>query len=86
MRLRPERGETLRNALARTLRDAIRDGALRTGVRLPSSRALAVQLGVSRGVASDAYGQLEAQGFLDRAGARGARGRRGRRGRLAAAP
>jgi GntR family transcriptional regulator/MocR family aminotransferase len=59
------RGETLRAALERALRDAIRDGALRPGVRLPSSRALAQQLGVSRGVASDAYAQLEAQGFLE---------------------
>jgi GntR family transcriptional regulator/MocR family aminotransferase len=57
-------GETLRAALERTLRQAILDGALRDGVRLPSSRALAAELGVSRGVASDAYGQLQAQGFL----------------------
>ena len=57
-------GETLRAALERTLREAIRAGALREGVRLPSSRALAQTLGVSRGVVSDAYGQLEAQGFL----------------------
>jgi len=57
-------GETLRAALERTLREAIRAGALREGVRLPSSRALAQALEVSRGVVSDAYGQLEAQGFL----------------------
>jgi GntR family transcriptional regulator/MocR family aminotransferase len=57
-------GETLRAALERTLRQAIRAGALREGVRLPSSRALAQGLEVSRGVVSDAYGQLEAQGFL----------------------
>jgi GntR family transcriptional regulator/MocR family aminotransferase len=62
--LEPAYGETLRSALARTLREAILDGALREGVRLPSSRTLAAQLGVSRGVASDAYQQLEAQGFL----------------------
>lgn len=63
--LEPRRpGETLRAALARTLRNAILTGALRDGVRLPSSRALAIQLGISRGVASDAYAQLEAQGFL----------------------
>ena len=57
-------GETLRAGVERTLRDAIRAGALREGVRLPSSRALAQELGVSRGVVTDAYGQLEAQGFL----------------------
>ena len=39
--LEPAPGETLRAALERTLRDAIRAGALREGVRLPSSRALA---------------------------------------------
>jgi GntR family transcriptional regulator/MocR family aminotransferase len=60
----PNGGETLRAALARTLREAIQDGALREGARLPSSRGLAAQLGVSRGVASDAYGQLETQGLL----------------------
>ena len=58
------RGETLRAALERTLREAIVAGALREGVRLPASRVLAEALGVSRGVVSDAYGQLEAQGFL----------------------
>jgi GntR family transcriptional regulator / MocR family aminotransferase len=62
--LTPAPGETLRAALARTLRNAIHEGALRGGTQLPSSRALAAQLGVSRGVASDAYEQLEAQGFL----------------------
>ena len=57
-------GETLRVGLERSLRDAIGSGALRPGVRLPSSRSLAVQVGVSRGVTSDAYEQLAAQGFL----------------------
>ena len=64
LRLERARGETLRSALERTLRDGIAEGALRAGTRLPSSRALAAQLGVSRGVASDAYAQLEAQGYL----------------------
>ncbi|HZN88305.1 MAG TPA: PLP-dependent aminotransferase family protein [Thermoleophilaceae bacterium] len=64
LRLERTRGETLRSALERTLRDGIAEGALRAGTRLPSSRALAAQLGVSRGVASDAYAQLEAQGYL----------------------
>jgi GntR family transcriptional regulator/MocR family aminotransferase len=64
LRLSPSRGETLRSALERTLKDAIRSGALRAGVALPASRVLAAQLGVSRGVVTDAYAQLEAQGFL----------------------
>jgi GntR family transcriptional regulator/MocR family aminotransferase len=62
--LEPRAGETLRACLERTLRDAIREGSLRAGVELPASRRLATQLGVSRGVASDAYAELEAQGYL----------------------
>lgn len=62
--LEPHPGETLRGALARELRQAIAEGSLRQGTRLPSSRRLAAQLGVSRGVTSDAYRQLDAQGFL----------------------
>ena len=62
--LEPGTGETLRTTLRRALRDAIRSGALRAGVRLPASRVLARQLGVSRGVVTDAYAQLEAEGFV----------------------
>lgn len=64
LRLEHGDGETLRAALERALREAVRDGALRAGARLPSSRQLAQQVGVSRGVASDVYAQLEAQGFV----------------------
>ncbi len=64
LRLEPQPGETLRGALERTLREAILSGALREGVKLPASRALAAAFGVSRGVVTDAYEQLEAQGFL----------------------
>jgi GntR family transcriptional regulator / MocR family aminotransferase len=64
LRLEPAPGETLRAALERTLREAIAAGSLREGVQLPASRVLARTLGVSRGVVTDAYGQLEAQGLL----------------------
>jgi GntR family transcriptional regulator / MocR family aminotransferase len=64
IRLERRPQETLRGALERELRGAILDGSLRAGARLPSSRVLARTIGVSRGVASDAYGQLEAQGFI----------------------
>jgi GntR family transcriptional regulator/MocR family aminotransferase len=64
LRLERAPGETLRAALERTLRAAIREGSLRAGSRLPSSRLLAAHVGVSRGVASDVYAQLEAQGFV----------------------
>lgn len=57
-------GETRRACLERTVREAIVGGALRAGTTLPSSRALALQLGLSRGVVVEAYAQLAAQGFL----------------------
>jgi GntR family transcriptional regulator/MocR family aminotransferase len=46
------------------LRDSIRAGRLRPGVRLPSSRALAAELGVSRRLVVEAYEQLAAEGYL----------------------
>ncbi|MFC4911118.1 PLP-dependent aminotransferase family protein [Actinomadura gamaensis] len=50
--------------LAAGCRDAIRAGRLVAGTRLPSSRDLARDLGVSRGVVVTAYEQLIAEGFL----------------------
>jgi GntR family transcriptional regulator / MocR family aminotransferase len=46
------------------LREAVRAGRLAAGERLPSSRALATELGVSRGVVVEAYDQLAAEGYL----------------------
>jgi GntR family transcriptional regulator/MocR family aminotransferase len=56
--------------LADGLRDATAGGVLRAGDRLPSTRALAATLGVSRTVTAAAYDQLAAEGWL--AGRRGA--------------
>ncbi|MFI6521375.1 PLP-dependent aminotransferase family protein [Spirillospora sp. NPDC050679] len=47
------------------LRAAMRDGRLVAGERLPSSRALAGTLGVSRTVVTEAYEQLYAEGWLE---------------------
>lgn len=55
---------TLQDQLSEQLRAAIRRGALRSGAALPSTRALAVDLGVSRGVVVEAYAQLAAEGYL----------------------
>jgi GntR family transcriptional regulator/MocR family aminotransferase len=41
------------------------EGVLTPGARLPSSRALAADLGVSRTVVTEAYQQLYAEGWLD---------------------
>jgi GntR family transcriptional regulator/MocR family aminotransferase len=46
------------------LRRAVRSGVLRPGARVPSTRDLARQLGVSRRVVVDAYAQLAAEGYL----------------------
>jgi GntR family transcriptional regulator / MocR family aminotransferase len=46
------------------LRSAIRSGRLAAGTRLPSSRALAADLDVTRGVVVDAYEQLAAEGYV----------------------
>jgi len=46
------------------LRESIRAGRLRPGVRLPSSRALGTELGVSRRLVVEAYEQLGAEGYL----------------------
>jgi GntR family transcriptional regulator/MocR family aminotransferase len=54
----------LRARLERSLRAAVRAGRLAPGTALPSSRALAVELGISRGVVVEAYEQLCAEGFL----------------------
>jgi GntR family transcriptional regulator / MocR family aminotransferase len=52
------------------LRTAIRSGRLRSGAHLPSTRALAADLGLSRSVVVQAFEQLAAQGYLTtRAGA-----------------
>jgi GntR family transcriptional regulator/MocR family aminotransferase len=55
---------TLGAQLQTQLRDAIRVGRLGVGERLPSSRQLAGELGVSRGLVVDCYAQLEAEGYL----------------------
>jgi GntR family transcriptional regulator/MocR family aminotransferase len=51
--------------LEHALRTAVREGRLAAGVRLPSSRAMAAELGISRGVVTAAYEQLAAEGFLE---------------------
>ena len=56
--------EPLSSQLERTLREAVRRGTLRPGTQLPSTRGLAGELGVSRGLVVSAYAQLGAEGYL----------------------
>lgn len=57
-------GRTLRQQLREAMKESIRAGLLPAGSTVPSSRALAEDLGVSRGVVVDTYAQLIAEGFL----------------------
>jgi GntR family transcriptional regulator/MocR family aminotransferase len=57
-------GTRVRAGLEGALRDAIRAGRLRPGTRLPSSRALAADLGVARNTIGEVYSQLVAEGWL----------------------
>jgi GntR family transcriptional regulator / MocR family aminotransferase len=57
-------GEGRRAGFERALRDAVREGRLATGARLPATRRLAEELGVSRGTVKAAYDQLVAEGYL----------------------
>jgi GntR family transcriptional regulator/MocR family aminotransferase len=56
---------TLGRQIEDQLRNAIRDLTLRPGSRLPSTRDLARELGVSRPIVVDAYAQLAGEGYLE---------------------
>lgn len=56
--------EPLRDQLDRAVREAIRSGRLAPGERLPSSRALARDLGISRGLVTECHTQLQAEGYI----------------------
>jgi GntR family transcriptional regulator/MocR family aminotransferase len=64
VRIDRERPQPLRAQLEHELRDAIRSGRLPEGERLPSSRQLAAELGLSRGLVLECYTQLQAEGYL----------------------
>ena len=55
-------GPGVRRGLTDALREAVRTGRLAPGTRLPSSRALAADLGIARNTVADAYADLVAEG------------------------
>ncbi|HEY1597946.1 MAG TPA: PLP-dependent aminotransferase family protein [Thermoleophilaceae bacterium] len=59
-----EPGVGRRRGLEQALRRAIREGRVPVGERLPPTRVLARDLGVSRGTVVEAYEQLIAEGYL----------------------
>jgi GntR family transcriptional regulator/MocR family aminotransferase len=62
--LRRDAGSPFRRRLEREIRAAVQAGRLPPGAALPSTRALATQLGVSRGLVVETYAQLVAEGYL----------------------
>ncbi len=59
-------GMGLRERLCAALRDAMRQGTLAQGARLPATRVLAQDLALSRVTVEAAYAQLEAEGYVVR--------------------
>ena len=57
-------GGRVRQRLEAALRDSIRSGRLAEGARLPSSRALAADLGIARNTVAEVYTQLTVEGWL----------------------
>ncbi|MGW3195556.1 MocR-like pyridoxine biosynthesis transcription factor PdxR [Streptomyces sp. NPDC001118] len=64
LHLQPTGAGGLRRGLTDALRDAVRTARLAPGTRLPSSRALAADLGIARNTVAEAYADLVAEGWL----------------------
>jgi GntR family transcriptional regulator / MocR family aminotransferase len=64
VRLDPQASEGLQQQIYNGVRKAILEGIVRPGARIPSSRALAADLGVSRTTTLLAFEQLMAEGYL----------------------
>jgi GntR family transcriptional regulator/MocR family aminotransferase len=63
----PSSGAPLRHRVADALIDLLRTGHLRPGDALPSTRALAAELAISRTAVLAAYDELAAAGFIQAA-------------------
>jgi len=63
--LDPSAGQSLTSQLVEQLRDAIRRGRIARGSKLPSSRRLSEQLGVSRNTVVRAYEELSSEGYIE---------------------
>jgi GntR family transcriptional regulator / MocR family aminotransferase len=68
---RPDTGMPLYQALYIHMRAAILSGELTGGMRLPSTRALAEELNISRNTVLNTYRQLLAEGYLEGKGGSG---------------
>jgi GntR family transcriptional regulator/MocR family aminotransferase len=64
IRIEPASGQTLQDQIYRCIRRSIVDGLILADGRLPSTRALAADLGVSRTTVLLAFEQLKAEGYI----------------------
>jgi len=71
VRIDPRSADTLQAQVYAGICQAIRQGVIATGTRVPSSRALAADLGVSRTTTVLAYDQLVAEGYVTTRGGSG---------------
>lgn len=67
----PSAALPLQEQVYQRIREAIADGRLAPGARLPSTRSLAAQLSVARGTVDAAYGRLAGEGYVVGRGAAG---------------
>lgn len=65
LRLSRNRAATLQTQLFQQMQEAVLGGVLKAGVKLPSTRALATALGISRNTVVIAFAQLEAEGYIE---------------------
>ena len=65
IRIEPSCGQTLQDQIYFCIRRSIVNGSIHTDGRLPSTRTLAADLGVSRTTVLLAFEQLKAEGYAD---------------------
>ena len=65
--LTPDSGTPLYNQIYEQIRTRILQGELPASAKLPSTRSLAANLGVSRNTIDTAYYQLQSEGYIDSA-------------------
>jgi GntR family transcriptional regulator/MocR family aminotransferase len=63
--------EPLYRQIYTRLRNAIAEGLLQPGARIPAARALALELGLARGTVESAYALLTAEGYVETRGQAG---------------
>ena len=71
LQLDAEAAEPLYRQIYTRFRNAIAEGLLQPGTRIPAARALALELGLARGTVESAYSLLTAEGYVETRGQAG---------------